>query len=385
MRGVSSRYVLVLLPLAAVFPAQIVPAKTLPQQEERAGRFVGSAGCKSSSCHGGAGPNRDQFITWTQRDFHARSYAVLLNARSARIAETLGAGSAAASARCTICHSPFASVASARLKATAHPDEGVSCESCHGAGENWWRGHTRPDWSHAIQIAAGMRELHNFYARANACVACHQNIENALLKAGHPELRFELDGQTVSEPRHWRDEGQWNGVRAWLTGQAVALRESSWAVSTEADSGQAGGDRSNALAWLLAKTTEATPLPRITWPSADPATLLAQADGLARAAATSDWTQTSVEQLRVHLAATQAEFVQKGSEATGGLARRAERLVLALDRLTVALGDDHSTHANAATALGRLREDVKSFERFDERGFAGHLQDFRYAITLVSR
>lgn len=231
-----------------------------------------------------------------------------------------------------------------------------------------------------------MRELHNLYARANACVACHQNMENAVLKAGHPELRFELDEQTVSEPRHWRDEDQWSGVRAWLTGQAVALRQSSWALSTEADSGQAGADRCNALTWLLAKTTEApTPLPRITWPGADPATLLAQADGLARAAATSVWTQTSVEQLRVRLAVTQAEFAQTGSETTGGLARRAERLVLALDRLTVALGDDHSTHANAATALGRLREDVKSFERFDAPGFAGHLQDFRYAITLVSR
>jgi hypothetical protein len=53
------------------------------------GRFVGVAGCKSSSCHGGAGEKRNQYLTWSQKDFHTRAYAILTNARSARIAETL--------------------------------------------------------------------------------------------------------------------------------------------------------------------------------------------------------------------------------------------------------------------------------------------------------
>jgi hypothetical protein len=74
-------------------------------------KFVGSVGCKSSSCHGGAGEKRSQYITWSQKDFHTRAYTILLDARSARISEALGALQPQSSARCTVCHSPFQSVA----------------------------------------------------------------------------------------------------------------------------------------------------------------------------------------------------------------------------------------------------------------------------------
>src|SRR4029077_109861 len=139
------------------------------------GHFVGAVGCKSSSCHGGAGEKRNQYLTWSQQDFHTRSYAILTNARSARIAETLGLPAAQESSRCTVCHSPFQSVAPVRLMPTAHPDEGVSCESCHSAAEHWLRGHTRKDWNYAMRVTAGMRDLRSLYVRANTCVACHQN------------------------------------------------------------------------------------------------------------------------------------------------------------------------------------------------------------------
>ena len=95
----------------------------------------------------------------------------------------------------------------------------------------WLRGHTRKDWTYATRVGAGMRDLRNFYVRANTCVACHQNLDADLLAAGHPELTFELDGQSVAEPKHWRDEDPWSGPRAWLVGQAVALREMSWALA----------------------------------------------------------------------------------------------------------------------------------------------------------
>jgi len=83
-----------------------------------------------------------------------------------------------------------------------------------------------------------MRDLKNLYVRANTCVACHQTVATPLLKAGHPELIFELDGQCVSQPRHWREKTNWNGAQAWLIGQAVALREMSWQLSREAEPDQ---------------------------------------------------------------------------------------------------------------------------------------------------
>jgi hypothetical protein len=178
-------------------------------------------------CHGGASPSRDQFTIWSRQDFHSRAYATLVTARSVRIAETLGIVSATESARCTTCHAPFASLPQARLASTINVTEGVSCESCHNGAEAWLRSHTRPDWTYADRIHAGLRDLRSAYVRANTCVACHQVIDPALVKAGHPELIFELDGLTASEPRHWQEKADWFGPKAWLVGQAVALREMS--------------------------------------------------------------------------------------------------------------------------------------------------------------
>ena len=60
------------------------------QIREDGGVFVGSVGCKSSSCHGGAGPKRSQYITWSQKDFHTKAYAILLDARSDESQRRLG-------------------------------------------------------------------------------------------------------------------------------------------------------------------------------------------------------------------------------------------------------------------------------------------------------
>src|SRR5438270_7994503 len=97
-----------------------VSAKELKQAPEAEAKFIGPIGCKSSSCHGGAGEKRSQYITWSQKDFHTRAYTILLDARSARIGEAAGIAQPQSSARCTVCHSPFQSVA-----ATARPDEVV--------------------------------------------------------------------------------------------------------------------------------------------------------------------------------------------------------------------------------------------------------------------
>ena len=224
-------------------------------------RFLRSTGCKSSSCHGGAGEKRSQFITWTRRDIHTRGYATLTNARSERIAAALdlpprqdGVSAAPTSARCTVCHSPFQAVAPTQLASSADPTESVSCESCHGAAGSWLRGHTRPDWTYATRVGAGMRDLKSLYVRANICVACHQNLGSDIAAAGHPPLVFELDSQSVAEPKHWRDPEE-SGIRAWLTGQAVALRELSWHLATNPKPHEDALMQWRALAWLLDSVT----------------------------------------------------------------------------------------------------------------------------------
>jgi hypothetical protein len=376
-----------LSPIALFLASAATSAATEPEVTPLKGdQFVGVAGCKSSSCHGGAGEKRDQYFTWSKKDFHTRSFAILTNARSARMAETLRLPAAAQeSTRCTVCHSPFQSVASARLMPTAHPDEGVSCESCHGAAESWLRGHTRKDWTYAMRVTAGMRDLKSFYVRANTCVACHQNLESDILKAGHPELTFELDGQSVAEPKHWRDDDPSSGLRAWLVGQTVALREMSWALSKNGTPDEGEINRWKGLAWLLAKATaQQTNLPVLD-PPAGPASSAAfagtqqQADLLARRAAESGLSDDIAQQLLRAMAATDPEFVVSKETSPDELFRRAQRLVLALDRLSVALSRA-SPDLTKDRALNQLFDDVRSRADFQPQRFAEHLRSFRGTI-----
>ena len=144
---------------------------------------------------------------------------------------------------------PSPALPAGHLATTVNATEGVSCEACHNGAEAWLRGHTRPDWTHANRVHAGLRDLRSAYVRAETCVSCHQVIDPALVKAGHPELIFELDGQTASEPRHWTEKDAWFGPKAWLVGQAVALREISEQLTKTPDSDLQAQQK--ALTWLL--------------------------------------------------------------------------------------------------------------------------------------
>ena len=368
------------------------PAAEVEVVPVKGGQFMGAAGCKSSSCHGGAGEKRNQYITWSQKDFHTRSYAILTNARSARMAETLGLlPTAQESSRCTVCHSPFQSVAPVRLAPTAHPDEGVSCESCHSAAEPWLRGHTRKDWNYAMRVTAGMRDLKSFYVRANTCVACHQNVDGDILKAGHPELTFELDRQSVDEPKHWPDDDPQSGLRAWLVVQAVALREMSWALSKNETPDAEETARWKGLSWLLARATaQQGSLPLIDQPGATTSrsmftTAQGQADLLARRAAQFQFNDEFARQLLRALAGTDSEFVVSKETSLDLLFRRAQRLVLALDRLSVALSSSQPTGAAKNPALTQLFEDVRSRADFQPPRFVEHLRNFQATIEQSKR
>jgi nitrate/TMAO reductase-like tetraheme cytochrome c subunit len=200
-----------------------------PCQATAENEFIGSQSCSTSGCHGGAGDMSKQYTIWFRADAHSRAYSTLTTARSQRMAETLKIGNAAQSQRCTTCHAPFASRDLAQpLKSktpTARPEEGVSCESCHGSAANWVRSHTRTDYTRAQRIHSGMRDLEDLYLRTNTCVACHQVIEPELIDSGHPRLHFDLTGLSDREPRHWKEI--WENPQLWVVGQFAALREMS--------------------------------------------------------------------------------------------------------------------------------------------------------------
>lgn len=357
-----------LLLLAALLPGASLPAAEAPA------RFTGSPSCATSMCHGGAGELRHQTTMWQKQDIHSRTYNTLVNARSAQIAAALKIPDATTSSRCTTCHAPFHDVPkSAFLAEITKPTEGVSCESCHGPAEKWIRSHTRPDFSHRDRVLAGLRNLKHLYVRANSCVACHQTLEPALLAAGHPELLFELDGQAVSQPKHWREKGDWHGPKAWLVGQAVALREMSAQLAKEKTPGEKLTGTWSASLWLLQKLDGLDSVLPALKPAAAAAQAHPAADTLARRAAEMEWSHELTRQALQRLAMTHSEFAD-AKIARLQQARRAERLVLALDRLTAPL--DKALLAKLEPDMKELFALAQSLPDFASDRFARSLESF---------
>ena len=305
-------------------------------------------------------------------------------ARSKQIADALQIKDPTADRRCTSCHAPLREVPESLRAEAFQISEGVSCESCHGPAEDWLRPHTRPDWSHADRVFAGMRDLKNLYVRANTCVACHQTVATPLLKAGHPELIFELDGQCVSQPKHWRESENASGAQAWLVGQAVALRELSWQLSREAEPDEKLVARWSAVSWLLQKFGALDrQFPKLSEVSTDPVSqnfmaALKAGDELAKRASAAQWTDEMSNKAIKTLAAAGSDFQQPA--ATGQWqARRAERLVLALDRLSASRKKSQQARA-ADTDLNRLFKLVQSLPEFNAAKFVEALNQFSHSL-----
>ncbi len=359
---------------AARLIAAVVFAASAARGADTPAKFIGANSCASSSCHGGGGANQNQFLVWSLKDFHSqRPPATLATARSKQIADAFNIKDPSADARCTVCHAPLQEVPENLRGDNFKVSEGVSCESCHGPAENWLRAHTRADYSRADRTAAGMRDLQNLYVRANLCVACHQNIDADILAAGHPELIFELDGQSVAEPKHWRAEKNGNGAQAWLVGQAVALREMSWQAKRE----KKPSVRADGLFPIIfhAHQVDAR-LPALP----DNLTTEQWSDQVAKSAASLDWSDDLTKKYLSALANDGAGF-RDSSVSQALQARRAERLVLALDRLVAALPELKNNEPVQST-LNQLFTLAQSIPDFDPKPFADALQKFSTALPV---
>lgn len=214
---------------------------------------MGVGSCSAQPCHGSARPDPaklnlwdirgDEVTVWIERDPHAQAFRVLSNERSKQMAQRLKLGVPATEAeRCLRCHSPL-DVASARDGKTTLA-EGVSCEACHGAAQDWLSPHTVAGWRQrpaAEKKSLGLRETRNLYARTEACAACHvgaaphdgepgDDVDHELIAAGHPALKFELTAFLAKMPKHWEERlpgtntlpGGDFEARAWAVGQAAS-------------------------------------------------------------------------------------------------------------------------------------------------------------------
>jgi hypothetical protein len=223
-----------------VLRASAFAAATLPHYA--GDKSLGVASCSSSLCHGstelwtGSNVLQNEYLTWHRTDKHARAYAVLLNDLSREIVKKLGMKTPAhESAICLDCHAH--NVAPAKRGEKFVLADGITCEACHGGAERWVQSHVEPNATHARNRAHGLFPTPDDVERARLCLSCHfgngqKLVTHRIMAAGHPRMSFELDTFAQIGPAHWRIDadwttrkGDWNGVRAWAIGQAVAAEE----------------------------------------------------------------------------------------------------------------------------------------------------------------
>ena len=146
---------------------------------------------------------------------HAKTFHELPRSDESReIAKKMGIKRIKAESDCLSCH-----FTSAIKEGKSKPIAGISCESCHGAGEGYIKVHSdfggkdatketeTPE--HRVQRwadaeAAGMIRPSNLYALAENCYQCHMVPNEELVnKGGHAAgSKFELVAWSQGEVRH---------------------------------------------------------------------------------------------------------------------------------------------------------------------------------------
>lgn len=144
---------------------------------------------------------------------HAKSYRSMpASDKGKAIGRQLGIKKITDDQRCASCHFTQQDFSGISLVLS-----GVSCESCHGAGNDWIKvhgkfsgkkkgeeslGEIKARW--ATSEAAGMIRPYNIYSWAQRCLACHLVSDPVLVeKTEHPSSSaFELVAWTQGEIRH---------------------------------------------------------------------------------------------------------------------------------------------------------------------------------------
>lgn len=200
--------------LAVIAVPMFFSAFTAPAMAIDADLVVGPNEC--AECH------KAEAAVW-QKTHHFATYRSLPQSKEAKeIAEKMGVKRLKADSLCLNCHFTTQTV-------NSKPDviAGISCESCHSAGKNWYKVHSgfsgkkegqeTPEeiaarWAKAEE--AGMIRPKMTYTLAKNCFSCHLVPNEKLVNvgghaAGSP---FELVSWSQGEVRHnnWYNKGASN-------------------------------------------------------------------------------------------------------------------------------------------------------------------------------
>lgn len=131
-------------------------------------QFIGAQPC--GMCHKNADQG-EQLKIW-QESAHANAYKTLLTEESDKIAADLGHSTKAAETEaCLKCHASGYNAEASLLGKRFKIEDGVQCETCHGAGSEYKSKKIMED--HAKSVAAGMVDFSDPGSIEKQCITCH--------------------------------------------------------------------------------------------------------------------------------------------------------------------------------------------------------------------
>jgi hypothetical protein len=146
-------------------------------------KYIGADKCKM--CHNKPATG-DQYAKWAV-SLHAKALKSLTSKEAVEYAQKNGIANAAKDQKCLKCHSTFNAVKE-NLRGGILPDEGVSCETCHGPGSAY----KSPSIMKNLELA---KKNGLIIPTKEVCLGCHNkenpffkefNYEAALAKIAHP-------------------------------------------------------------------------------------------------------------------------------------------------------------------------------------------------------
>lgn len=145
--------------------------------------YIGAAKCKM--CHNKPATGA-QYKVWLEGP-HANAMKSLSNEKSMAYAKENGIADPTKEASCLKCHSTAAAI-DANLNTGVKPDEGVSCESCHGPGSVYKSNTIMKDKAKALEN--GLIE-----PTAKVCETCH-NDKNPF----HKPFNYDEYAKKIAHP-----------------------------------------------------------------------------------------------------------------------------------------------------------------------------------------
>jgi hypothetical protein len=144
--------------LTAVFAFAVLTTAALAQTPT----YIGAQKC--AMCHKSE-KSGQQFVKWDASK-HSKSFAALSSPQAADAAKAMGVADPVTDAKCLKCHAPVASLQA----------EGVTCEHCHGAGNDYKSMTIMKDKAEAVK--KGLKLYANADAIKAQCLTCHENAHN---------------------------------------------------------------------------------------------------------------------------------------------------------------------------------------------------------------